>query len=573
MNRVLSLIVVLATAVAVGGSRISADNQQSAPNEGRVQGGPRLKIERDLEYARVAGQALMLDLYRPDPVSAPTPVIVWIHGTKGGDATKSTTPAVALVTPGYAVASIEYRSAANTPVAARVADAKAAIRWLRADAVRFNIDPAKVGVFGHDSGATIAAILGSAGDVAPLDGDGGTPGQNSRVQAVVALAGPVDRSQTVNPLAYVTKDDAPTLLLHGTADSIVPTLQSQALVSALKVAGVDATLELQIGATHDLNRLLSPLAMQQVNGFFDQTLRGARRAGGTSNYLSTPLTEYVDPVALDLGGTLYKTYPTPVRGPGTIASYRIYLPADYETSGTRRYPVIYFMHGSLVDSKRPIVAGYVARIDAAIRSGVMPPVIVVMPQGLNQNRWIDSRDGTKPMESIVIKNLIPHIDASYRTIASRQGRAIEGHSMGGFGALHTGFNNPDLFIAVTGNAPGGATLDLPQNDPRSARIDAFSIVYGSDRDYYIAMAPTTLAARNVTKVREQAIRIICGTEDDLFPGAQFVHTELTKLGIEHEWLPVPGSPHNHDQLLQYQTFDTMAFYGKVFGKATARPSR
>ena len=150
---------------------------------------------------------------------------------------------------------------------------------------RFNIDPAKVGVFGHDSGATIAAILGTAGDVSALEGDGGTPGQNSRVQAVVALAGAVDRAQSVNPLTYISKDDAPTLLLHGTADTVVPTLQSQALVSALKVAGVDATLELQIGASHDLNRVLSPLAMQQVNGFFDQMLRGARRAGGTSSHI------------------------------------------------------------------------------------------------------------------------------------------------------------------------------------------------------------------------------------------------------------------------------------------------
>jgi endo-1,4-beta-xylanase len=309
--------------------------------------------------------------------------------------------------------------------------------------------------------------------------------------------------------------------------------------------------------------------MQQVNGFFDQQLRGARRAGGTSSYLSTPWTEYVDPVAIDIGGTQYKTYATPVRGPGTIASYRIYLPPDYETSGTRRYPVIYFMHGSLVDSKRPIAAGYVARVDAAIRSGVMPPVIVVMPQGLNQNRWMDSRDGTKPMESIIVKNLIPHIDATYRTIASRDGRAIEGHSMGGFGALHNGFNNPDLYIAVTGNSPGGATLDLPVFDPAGGRIDSFTIVYGSDKDYYAAMAPTTLAAKNLAKVKQQTIRIICGTKDDLFTGATFVHEQLTKLGIEHEWLPVPESPHTPDQLLQYETFDTMAFYGKVFGKVAA----
>jgi acetyl esterase/lipase len=556
---------VLIAALVLATVSLKAGGQQGAPNEGRPQPGPRLTIERDLEYARAGNQALTLDVYRPDPVNAPTPVIVWIHGVKGGDATRATTPAAALATPGYAIASIDYRVGASTT--ARVADAKAAVRWLRANAARFNIDPGKVGVFGFDSGAAIAAILGTSGDVAALEGDEGTAGQPSRVQAVVAAAGPADRADPVNALAYVSKDDAPTLLLHGTADAVVPTLQSQALVSALKVAGVNATLDLQVGVSHDVNRLLSAATLQQVTSFFDRTLRGVRGGGSLTNYLATPLTEYVDPVALDLGGTLYKIYPTPVRGPGTIASYRVYLPPDYDSSGTRRYPVIYFLHGSLVDSKRPIVAGYVARIDAAIRSGVVPPMIVVIPQGLNQNRWIDSRDGTKPMESVIVKNLIPHIDASYRTIATRQGRAIEGHSMGGFGALHVGFNNPDLFTAVTGNAPGGATLDIPQGDPRSGRIDAFSIVYGNDRNYYVAMAPTTLAAKNVTKVREQSIRIICGTEDDLFAGAQFVHDELTKLGITHEWLPVPGSPHNHDQLLQYQTFDTMAFYGKVFGKA------
>ena len=564
-------VLLIALVITAGAGQVLAGGQQVA-NEGRGQPGPRLKIERDLEYSRAGGAPLKLDIYRPDPVAAPTPVIGWIHGLRGGDASKTTTPAVALATPGYAVASIEYRAGAATPIASRLADAKAAIRWLRANAQRFNIDPAKVGVFGHDDGATIATLLGTSADVAALEGEGATPGQ-SRVQAVVALAGSVNRTEPVNPLAFVTKDDAPTLLLHGTADTVVPSLQSQALVAALKVAGVEATLDLQIGAPHDLNRLLTPLAMLQVTGFFDQTLRGARRATGTSNYLSTPLTEYVDPVALDLGGTLYKTYDTPVRGAGTIASYRIYLPPGYETSGTRRYPVIYFLHGSLVDSKRPIVAGYVARVDAAIRSGVMPPAIVVMPQGLNQNRWMDSRDGSKPMESIIIKNLIPHIDATYRTIAAREGRAIEGHSMGGFGALHVGFNNPQLFIAVTGNAPGGATMAIAPPEPGGTRIDAFSVVYGNDRDYYVAMAPTTLAAKNVARVREQSIRIICGTKDDLFPGAQFVHDELNKLAISHEWLPVPESPHNHDQLLQYQTFDTMAFYGKVFAKMNGRTSQ
>jgi acetyl esterase/lipase/esterase/lipase superfamily enzyme len=561
----------LILAGVLGFSTVLAFGQQGAPSEGQAQPGPSLKIDRDIFYARAGGQELKLDLYRRMPAATPSAIVVWIHGVDSQFPGKMPTPAAALASQGYAVASIDYRTGPGTTLATQVADAKAAVRWLKANAGAYNLDPARVGVFGYDTGAQIATVLGTAGDVKELEGESGNLSQSSHVQAVVDLAGSVDKSQPVNPIAFISKDDPPVLILHGTADDKVSTLQSQALVSALKVAGVNATLELQMGVNHDLGPLLSASAMQLVTDFFDQHIRGMKRAASLSSYLSTPLDQYIDPVALDLGGTLYRIYPTPVRGPNTFASYRVYLPPDYRTNATRRYPVIYFMHGSLVDSKRPLTSGYIARVDAAIRLGVMPPVIVILPQGLNQGRWIDSRDGTAPMESVIIKNLIPHVDATYRTIATREGRAIEGHSMGGFGALHNGFNNPDLFIAVTGNSPGGATLDTGENTPPAAgRIDAFKIVYGGDRDYFVAMAPTTLAEKNAAKLRQQSIRIICGTEDSLFPGSQFVHETLVKLGIPHEFVPVPGSPHNHDQLLQYQTFDTMAFYGKVFAKFSAK---
>jgi acetyl esterase/lipase len=564
MKRQFLLVCAVASVLSV-----AASAQQGAPNEGQPQGGPRLKIERNIEFARVDGHALQLDLYRQDPAAKPSAVVVWIHGDDPGFATRSPSPAAALVTPGFAVASIDYRTGPGSNLTMQVADAKAAIRWLRANAKAYNLDDAKIGAMGYGPGGEIAALLGTAGDVKALEGDEGNLDQPSRVQAVVDLAGPMETGP-VNPVAYVTKDAAPVLILHGTADSKVSTQDSQKFVSALKVAGVNSTLDLQMGAGHDAGQLLSATAMETVTGFLNQQLRGMRTSGGLSNYLSTPLTEYIDPVALDLGGTLYRTYPTPVRGPNTFASYRVYLPPDYQTNTTRRYPVIYFLHGSLVDSKRPITSGYIARIDAAIRSGVMPPTIVILPQGLNQGRWIDSRDGTAPMESVIIKNLIPYVDATYRTIASREGRAVEGHSMGGFGALHIGFNNPDLFIAVTGDSPGGATLDTGEGtEPAAGRIDAFKIVYGSDSAYYIAMAPTTLAEKNADKLRQQQIRIICGTADALFAGATFVHEGLVKLDIAHEFIPVPKSPHNHDQLLQYETFDTMAFYGKVFGKVSA----
>ena len=204
-------------------------------------------------------------------------------------------------------------------------------------------------------------------------------------------------SSDPNPVTFVTKDDAPTLIFHGTADDKVPTRQSQLLVSALKVAGVTTTLDMPVGVGHDVGALLSPIAMQMVNAFLQQHLLGARAATGLSSFVATPSHTYIDPIALDLGGTKYRLYPTPVRGADTHASYRVYLPPDYETNTRRRYPVIYFLHGRSVDSKRPITAGYIARVDAAIRSGVMPPTIVVLAQGLNTGWYVDTEDRQYPI--------------------------------------------------------------------------------------------------------------------------------------------------------------------------------
>ena len=535
------------------GGRKGAPAQQGAANEGRPQPGPRLKIERDLEYARPEGRPLTLDVYRLDTSPTPLPVVVWIHGTNSPFATKAATPAAALVTRGgFAVASIEYRTGGGATLAMQLADAKAAVRWLRANASTYNLDAAHIGAFGYDIGGQIAALLGTTGDLTALEGDAGPLGQPSRVQAVVDVAGPMTTGG-LNPISYVTSDDAPVLILHGTADDKVSTRQSQMFVSALKVAGVNSTLDLQFAVSHDLGKLLSPLSMQTVTGFLNQHLLGAKSTAALSSFIATPPDAYIDPIGLDLGGTQYKLYATPARGANTYASYRLYLPPDYQANTTRRYPVIYFLHGASVDSKRPITSGYVARIDAAIRSGVMPPTIVVIPQGLNQGWWSDSKDGKAPMESIIIKNLIPHVDATYRTIATREGRAIEGHSMGGFGALHIGFNHPDLFVAVTGNSP--AII---------ARAPAATF---GDEVYFESQTPGTLAAKNADQVRKQSIRIIVGDQDSLFPAGKKLDDVLTELKIPHEFFAVVGSPHNHDQLLQYETFDTMEFYGKVFGKA------
>ncbi len=408
---ILAILFFCLPAMAQRGARGGGTRGAGAPNEGRGQAGPSLKIERDLEYARAGSQPLVLDLYHLDPLPTPRPIIVWIHGS-GPGASKSASPATALINPnGVAVASIEYRTGAGVTMQMQLADAKAAVRWLRVNAAKYNLDASKVGTFGYGVGGQLAALLGTTADVKSLEGDEGNPGESSQVQAVIDVAGPMS-SGGLNPVDYVTKDAAPALLIHGTADAEVSTRQSQLLVSALKVAGVDVLLDMQVAAPHDLGQLLSPVAMQSVSTFVARHLLGAQIAPALSAFVSTPGDAFIDPVALDLGGTMYKVYPTPSRGPKTYASYRVYLPPGYAANATRRYPVIYFLHGRSVDSKRPITAGYIARMDAAIRSGVMPPAIVVLVQGLNTGWYVDAQDGQHPMESILVKDLIAYVDAT-----------------------------------------------------------------------------------------------------------------------------------------------------------------
>ena len=107
----------------------------------------------------------------------------------------------------------------------------------------------------------------------------------------------------------------------------------------------------------------------------------------------------------------------------------------------------------------------------------MPPAVVILVQAPNRAFYIDSKDGAFPVESVIIKNLVPHVDATYRTITRREGRAIEGHSMGGFGALRLAFKYPELFASVSSfaaalvEAPfdGDADTSRRKLPPRSLR--------------------------------------------------------------------------------------------------------
>jgi acetyl esterase/lipase len=266
-----------------------------------------VKVERDLEFARVGEVPLLLDLYRDETSSEPLPLVVWIHGGGwvGGDKANNAM-GVPLAGQGYVVASINYRLSKAAPFPAQIEDCRAAIRWLRAHAARYGIDPKRVGVWGSSAGGHLVALLGTAGDATRWDTVGGDADQSARVQAVCdfygpanldvakmpgkgrgpespvgrLLGGPVDErkelARQASPVTHVSADDPPFLIFHGEQDETVPIEQSEMLAEALLKAGVEVRFVRVKNAGHGFRPDSEPSGAQiraMVAEFFDKHLK------------------------------------------------------------------------------------------------------------------------------------------------------------------------------------------------------------------------------------------------------------------------------------------------------------
>jgi endo-1,4-beta-xylanase len=270
---------------------------------------------------------------------------------------------------------------------------------------------------------------------------------------------------------------------------------------------------------------------------------------------------WVDPDRSEPGGTKYKTFRSAAAG-GDV-SYLIYLPPGYE-GGAERYPVVYSLHGS---GGMPSAGGEVARrFDRAIRAGRVPPIIVVFPNGLRgATMYCDSRDGKWPVESVIIKDLIPHIDATYRTLAGRENRAVDGFSMGGFGAAHYGFKYPELFGVVSIMAPAmlGPTLTQPRPVQAWSRLFPSQMAMGGDMEYFKANDPFELAVKNAAAIRDRmAIRIVAHAEPEnwLAPRCEEMHRLLMGQTIPHAFYYL-SNVKSHDRAA---VMDTMGDAGLEF---------
>ena len=303
-----------------------------------------VQVLRDLAYVEGGHERNRLDLYLPQKAEGRLPLIVWIHGGAWMTGSKEGCPAVWFSTRGYAVASINYRLSQHAVFPAQIEDCKAAIRWLRANAAKYHLDPDHVGVWGASAGGHLVAMLGTSGGVKELEGQGGNLDQSSRVQCVVDWFGPTDlvtmagghnnpdspesrliggpvqenqeKARKASPLTYVSKDSAPFLIMHGDQDKVVPPQQSRVLAEALKKAGVEVKLQMVEGNGHGGPGFSCPENRKLVEDFFAKHLRSGSPAGGANlppsqkrhvpftisketTYITEPLREdgYVDYVA------------------------------------------------------------------------------------------------------------------------------------------------------------------------------------------------------------------------------------------------------------------------------------
>lgn len=234
---------------------------------------------RDITYCNAASIELKMDIYYPKTAVEPAPVVVYIHGGgwSGGDKTDGAgaRDIPALVDAGFLVAAVNYRLAPEHKFPAMIEDVSCAVRYLRAHAEEYNLDPDKIGAWGGSAGGHLTALLGTADDGA-FAGTGEYAQESSRIQAAVDMFGPSDLTRDfeggagsrlgaevfgtsdlssgilrqASPLTHVSTDDPPFLILHGEEDRLVPLEQSQLLYEQLLVAGVPAELVVVMNAGH-----------------------------------------------------------------------------------------------------------------------------------------------------------------------------------------------------------------------------------------------------------------------------------------------------------------------------------
>lgn len=216
--------------------------------------------------------------------------------------------------------------------------------------------------------------------------------------------------------------------------------------------------------------------------------------------------------------------------------YAVYLPPDYETS-SRRYPVLYLLHGGGDDQTGWIQFGEVRHIaDTALREGRATPMIIVMPDASEGRRgYFNDVTGEWRYEDFFFEELIPYVEDRYRVKGEKRYRAVAGLSMGGGGSFMYALHRPDMFSSAAPLSASTGSLTIEELKRRLG--DEADAVSEAELTEYFRRHSAVELVRSLPEEDLSAVRwyIDCGDDDFLFEGNSLVHIEMRKRNIPHEF--------------------------------------
>lgn len=242
---------------------------------------------------------------------------------------------------------------------------------------------------------------------------------------------------------------------------------------------------------------------------------------------------------------------------GHPVRYCALLPDSYDADKTRRYPVLYYLHGLGENQSSLVDSGGWNIVENLRETGKIGDFLIVTPDG-DETFYINSHDGQVRYEDFFIREFIPAIETKYRAERSRASRGISGTSMGGYGALRFAFKYPEMFSSVSAHA-AALYQRLPQRIVAAANshADEFDMagLFGMpiDQQFWTRNTPFTLARLNAAKLKRLKIYFDCGDQDDygFDEGARQLDAVLTSLKLPHEFHIYPG---RHDWMFVAQHF-------------------
>jgi enterochelin esterase-like enzyme len=510
------------------------------------------------------GKPLNGMLLRPEG-TGPFPAIILSHGLGGNARMIATARGVEMVKWGFICIATDYthagkggggRGGDRTGVDFSEAGARPENIWRGLACLEIlrqqkDIDPKRIALYGHSMGAFVTIGL-AATAVDKIAAAAITSG------GVQIAKGSTTAAPTTNVAAQVR---VPFLILQGAKDTTVPPQSSELFKQVLDKNNVPNERHVFDGVGHSVPTDRTDEVNRLLHEWFTKYGVLASTANATRTGWVTP--------AVQAPRLQFRTFESAAAK--TKVSYHLYAPEAYDKEPERRFPVLYWLHGS--GGGIPGIAPLTALFDRAIREGKIPPMLVVFANGMTSSMWCDSKDGSVPMETVVIKELIPRIDATFRTLAAREARLIEGFSMGGYGAARLGLKYPAVFGAVSILA--GGPLDLDFAGPRATgnpaeRARILKEKWGGDMAYYREQSPLTLAEQNAALVRGKVvIRQAVGDQDNTMELNRAFSEHLGKLEISHTFTNLPGVAHDTLAIFSALGDANWAFYRAVFAEREA----